>query len=118
MPRRLAHVRLGPVSYAPGGGSGLRDGHSKIYLAVPDPALNRTVRSHLSDAGHRLQEAMDWGLVPEEVGLFGADVVILASELPDSKAADVIAQLKGDPRTRDRSVVVLLPEDVSSPPQP
>jgi len=88
----------------------LRDGHSKIYLAVPDPALNRTVRSHLSDAGHRLQEAMDWGLVPEEVGLFGADVVILASELPDSKAADVIAQLKGDPRTRDRSVVVLLPE--------
>ena len=88
----------------------MRDGHSKIYLAVPDPALNRTVRTHLGEAGHRLQEAMDWGLVSEEVGLFGADLVIMAHELPGTTAVAVLGQLKADPRTRDRSVVVLLPE--------
>jgi CheY-like chemotaxis protein len=85
--------------------------NTKIYLAVPDPVLNRQVRQHLAELGHRVQEAMDWSLVPEEVGLFGAELVILAHELPDATALEVIDQLRTDPRTAARSVMVLLPED-------
>jgi len=85
------------------------DQQSKIYLAVPDPDLNRTVRTSLGDAGHRLQEAMDWSLVPEEVGLYGAEVVILSNELPDVDTLAVLTQLRDDDRTRDRAVLVLLP---------
>ncbi len=99
-----------PVSLGFGKGAARvrMDQQSKIYLAVPDPDLNRAVRSCLGEAGHRLQEAMDWSLVPEEVGLFGADVVILADELPDAKTTDVIGQLRDDARTRDRPVLVLV----------
>ena len=84
---------------------------TKIYLAVPDPALNRVVRTRLEEEGHRLQEAMDWSLVPEEVGLFGADIVVLAHELPDTTALRILQQLRADPRTVGRAVVVLVPED-------
>jgi|GEM_PF-2130698 len=81
----------------------------KIYLALPDPDLNRSVRAWLEDGAFRLQEAMDWSLVPEEVGLFGADVVVLENELPGLGAELVVAQLKADPRTADRPIIVILP---------
>jgi len=84
---------------------------TKIYLAVPDPALNRVVRTRLEAEGHRLQEAMDWSLVPEEVGLYGADLVVLAHELPDATALQILEQLKADPRTFGRAVLVLVPEE-------
>lgn len=92
----------------------LTEHKTKIYLAVPDPALNRLVRSRLAHEGHRLQEAMDWGLVAEEVGLFGAEVVVLAHELPDIPGLDVLAHLRSDPRTAGRAVMVLVPEEDAS----
>ncbi len=52
---------------------------------------------------------MDWTLVPEEVGLYGAEVVILSNELPDTSTIDVLTQLRKDSGD-ERAVLVLLPE--------
>jgi CheY-like chemotaxis protein len=86
---------------------------TKIYLAVRDSEASRFVRSTLERGEHRIQEAMDWGLVPEEVGLFGADVVLLSEDLPGAPLKGVLAKLKEDPRTQGRPVIVLLkkPDD-------
>ncbi len=78
---------------------------TKIYLAAPDPTLNRQLRAQLEAGGYQIQEALDWTLVAEEVGLFGADVVVLEESL-----VDVVRQIKADPRTADRPVLLVLPE--------
>jgi CheY-like chemotaxis protein len=82
---------------------------TKVYVAIPDSESSRALRSHLEAAGCRIQEAMDWSLIPEEVGLWGADLVVLAHRLPGVDVRFVLAQLKEDPRTRDRSVLVVVP---------
>lgn len=76
---------------------------TKIYLAAPDPDLNRDLRRRLEAGGCQIQEALDWTLVPEEVGLFGADVVVLSQAL-----AEPLGQLRADPRTADKPVLVVL----------
>lgn len=82
----------------------------KIYLATPDAALARNLRGALEEQGYRVQEAMDWSLIPEEVGLFGADVVLLSRRMPGNDALESLHKLKSDDRTSDRSAIVLLPE--------
>jgi CheY-like chemotaxis protein len=79
------------------------DSKTKIYLAAPDPDLNRELRTQLEAAGYQIQEALDWTLVTEEVGLFGADVVVLSEALEPA-----LAQLKADPRTSDRPVLYVV----------
>ena len=78
---------------------------TKIYLAAPDSTLNRELRNRLEDGGYQIQEALDWTLVSEEVGLFGADVVVLTEQL-----SGVVVQLKRDPRTAARPVLLVLDE--------
>ena len=85
------------------------EAHAKVYLATPDNQLARFIRTELQGRGYRLQEAMDWSFVAEEVGLFGADVVLLASDLPEADTGAIIEQLKMDPRGGNRAVIVLLP---------
>jgi len=51
----------------------------KIYLAISDEGSLEVLRSVLEPAGHRLQEPMDKGMVAEEAGIFGADLVILGT---------------------------------------
>jgi CheY-like chemotaxis protein len=85
------------------------EANAKVYLATPDNQLARFIRTELQSRGYRLQEAMDWSFVAEEVGLFGADIVLLSSELPDVDTGHIIEQLKMDPRAGGRSVIVLLP---------
>ncbi len=82
---------------------------TRVYIAIPESESNRALKSHLDAAGCRVQEAMDWSLIPEEVGLWGADLVVLAHRLPGVDVRFVLAQLKEDPRTRDRAVLVLVP---------
>ena len=82
----------------------------KIYLATPDAGLARNLRGALEGEGYRVQEAMDWSLIPEEVGLFGADVVLMSRRMPGSDALESLHKLKSDQRTSARSVIVLLPE--------
>jgi CheY-like chemotaxis protein len=78
---------------------------TKIYLAAPDSDLNRELRERLEGGGFQIQEALDWSLVAEEVGLFGADVVVLEESL-----SGVVSQIKSDPRTADRPVLLVLSE--------
>ena len=85
------------------------EANAKVYLATPDNQVARFIRTELQDRGYRLQEAMDWSFVAEEVGLFGADVILLSSDLPDVDTGEIIEQLKMDPRSGGRSVIVLLP---------
>ncbi len=85
------------------------EANAKVYLATPDNQLARFIRTELQGRGYRLQEAMDWSFVAEEVGLFGAEVVLLASELPEADTGEIIEQLKMDPRSGGRAVIVLLP---------
>ena len=83
---------------------------AKIYLATPDAGLARNLRGALEGAGYRVQEAMDWSTIPEETGLFGADVVLLSREMPGADALESLHKLKSDHRTADRAVIILLPE--------
>ena len=78
---------------------------TKIYLAAPDSTLNRELRMQLEDGGYQIQEALDWTLISEEVGLFGADLVVMTEQLSDS-----VQQIKRDPRTADRPVLLVLEE--------
>lgn len=82
----------------------------KIYLATPDAALARNLRGALEGSGYRVQEAMDWSLIPEEVGLFGADVVLMSRRMPGSDALESLRKLKGDPRTARCGALILLAE--------
>jgi CheY-like chemotaxis protein len=86
------------------------ESNTKVYLATPDNQLARFIRSELQGRGYRIQEAMDWSFVAEEVGLFGADIVLLASDLPEADPGLIIEQMKLDPRNSGRSLIVLLPE--------
>ena len=86
------------------------DSKTKIYLAASDSDLNRSVRSSLDGHGFQIQEALDWTLVPEEVGLFGAHVVVVSHDLPGGGSDAVVKQLRADPRTRGRPVLVILPD--------
>ncbi len=82
----------------------------KIYLATPDASLARNLRGALESNGYRVQEAMDWSLIPEEVGLFGADVVLMSRRMPGSDALQSLYKLKNDPRTADCAALILLAE--------
>ncbi|MCO4768507.1 MAG: GAF domain-containing protein [Deltaproteobacteria bacterium] len=68
-----------------------------------------TLRGILEPAGYRLQEPMDWQLLSEEVGIFGADVVLLGDRLRSGDAARSLRRLK-DPRRNDCAVIVLAAE--------
>lgn len=87
----------------------MADARTRVYLAVAEADVARSIRTALDQAGCRVQEAMDWSLVAEEVGLFGADVIFLGHRLPGVDTRFTLAQLKEDPRTRDRSVIVAVP---------
>ncbi len=82
----------------------------KIYLATPDAALARNLRSALEGGGYRLQEAMDWSMIAEEVGLFGANLVLMSRRMPGCDALESLHSLKTDPRTSHCAVLILLPE--------
>lgn len=86
------------------------DARTRVYLAVAESDTARSIRTALDQAGCRVQEAMDWSLVAEEVGLFGADAIFLSHRLPGIDTRFIIAQLKEDPRTRDRAVIITVPQ--------
>lgn len=77
----------------------------KIYLATSDEVSLEVLRSVLEPAGHRLQEPMDKGMVAEEAGIFGADLVILGTEKDISPARALQRIREGGPP--DPSVLVL-----------
>ena len=81
----------------------------KIYLATPDPSLTRSLRRALEAEGYRLQEAMDWSLVAEEVSLFGAELALISRRLPGSDALLTLHKLKRE-RTNTRCAVMVLLE--------
>lgn len=85
------------------------DSPPRIYLADPDAAVVRFLRGTLEAKGHRVQEAADWSAVPDEARACGADLILLSTEIPGIYYGDVIRQVKGDPRTRDLPLLVLVP---------
>lgn len=85
------------------------DSPPRIYLADPDAAVVRFLRGTLEAKGHRVQEAADWSAVPDEARACGADLILLSTESPGIYYGDVIRQVKGDPRTRDLPLLVLVP---------
>ena len=80
----------------------------KIYLATPDSSLTRSLRRALEAEGYRLQEAMDWSLVAEEVALFGADLALVSRRLPGSDALHALHKLKRERGGSRCAVIVLL----------
>lgn len=81
---------------------------SKLYLATPDASLSRLVRGVVEDSGYRVQEAMDWSMIVEEVAIFGADMVMLDKQIPGAVVLDLVRRLQTDKRTADKKVVVIL----------
>jgi hypothetical protein len=78
----------------------------KIYLATSDQDALERLRGALEPAGYRLQEPMDWNLVTEEVGFFGADVVLLGDEDGGPRPKRILEQLR-EHRDVDAAVMVL-----------
>ena len=62
---------------------------STIYLAIPDAGLTRGLRGRLEDGGYRVQEAMNFGLIAEEVELSRPGLVVLSADLPGLEPASV-----------------------------
>jgi len=81
----------------------------KIYLATSDKGALKTLRGVLKPAGYRLQEPMDWNLVSEEVGFFGADVVVLGASGKGRDPETILRRIQED-RDTHAAVIVLCEE--------
>lgn len=78
----------------------------KIYLATSETDEIEALRAVLGPAMYRLQEPMDWNLIAQEAGFFGADVVVLGENLAGADAERTLRRLKEN-RDRDFAVIVL-----------
>lgn len=79
----------------------------KIYLATQDPLATNILRGVLEPAGYRLQEPMDWEMLAEEAGIFGADAVLLGDAVPGPLADRALRRLKQDRDTAGKPVILV-----------
>ena len=79
----------------------------KIYLATQDPTATNILRGVLEPAGYRLQEPMDWEMLAEEAGIFGADAVLLGNAVPGPLADRALRRLKQDRDTAGKPVILV-----------
>ena len=83
----------------------------KIYVADPDAGVSRMIRSALEPAGYMVQEAFDWEQLVEEMSVYGADITLLSTEIPDTYYGDIIRDIKRSPDTSGIPVIVLVEPD-------
>lgn len=84
---------------------GPMESKGKIYLATSEEGELEALRGVLGGAGYRLQEPMDWNLIAQEAGFFGADLVLLGESLGAVLAERTLRHLK---ENRDRQFVVMI----------
>jgi len=96
-----------PLAAEPAPGDGRPPGEGPLVLVVEDdPPASELLAHYLRDSGFRVLQTPSGEAALELARSVGPDAITLDIRLPGRHGSDVLAELKGDPRTADIPVVI------------
>jgi two-component system phosphate regulon response regulator PhoB len=78
-----------------------------ILIVEDHPTMREAMRLILEHEGFEIREAPDGAAALAMVRAQAPDLVFLDLNIPGASGADVLAELKGDPETRDVRVIIV-----------
>jgi two-component system phosphate regulon response regulator PhoB len=78
-----------------------------ILIVEDHPTMREAMRLILEHEGFEIREATDGAMALSMVRERPPDLMFLDLNIPGASGADVLAELKGDPATRDVRVIVV-----------
>jgi CheY-like chemotaxis protein len=80
---------------------------ARILIVEDHPTMRAAIRAVLEPAGHQVEEAGDGTSALRVIGEGPPDLVVLDLHIPGVPGEQVLAEVKGSPRTRHVVVVVV-----------
>jgi len=83
------------------------EGSGRILVVDDEPHIRRVLSAVLEGRGYQVTMASDGTEGLHELGVLGADLVILDLMMPGASGLEILSKIRSDPRRPDLPVIIL-----------